>query len=159
MAIAGGALAIVCAVLAALLLSVGLAILNREGYEFDRGEIEGLFYTYVWCGLVLTGGILTFTRRYIVGGALTLAFSIAIAISIWYVGVWGIVGGVLSLVSREKTPEQVLEAARLYGRIEIGDVAAKTGKTEAAVELAIIKLQSKGHSIRFDATRREVICD
>jgi len=38
-AIAGGVLAIVCALLTAL-LSLGLTILSQEGYEFSASEIE-----------------------------------------------------------------------------------------------------------------------
>lgn len=156
MATAGGLLAIVSAVSCTVLLSVGLT-LTQEGYELSPTEFEGVIYAYIWCAAVVAGGVLTLRRRYILGGALALGFSIAIAISVWYVGMWGVIGGVLSLVSKEKTPERVLEIARLYGCVGIGEVAAKTGKTEADVELAVIKLQAKGHSIRFDRARREVI--
>lgn len=158
MATAGGLLAIVSALLTAVVLLRGLTVLSQEGYEFSAGEIEEVFYTYIWCGVVLAGGILSLRRRYIIGGALAVVFSIAIAISVWFLGVLGVIGGILSLVSKEKTPERVLEIARLYGCVGIGEVAAKTGKTEADVELAVIKLQAKGHSIRFDRTRREVSC-
>lgn len=61
------------------------------------------------------------------------------------------------MVSREKAPERVLEVARLYGRIGIRDLATAIGRTEADAELSVIKLQSRGHPIRFDAERREVI--
>lgn len=159
-AIAGGVLAIVCALLVALLLSLGITILSQEGYDFSASDIEDVLYAYVWCGLVLAGGVLILRRRYILGGALALGFSILLiifTIDIWYCGMWGIIGGVLSLISKEKTPQRVLEVARRYGRVSIREVAAETGKTEADVELAIVNLQSKGHSIRFDAATREVI--
>lgn len=159
-AIAGGVLAIICALLVALLLSLGLIIMSEEGYEFSATDIEDVLYTFIWCGLVFAGGILIFLRRYKIGGAIALGFSILLiifALDIWYIGMWGVIGGALCLISKEKTPERVLEVARRYGRVGIREVATETGKTEADVELAIINLQSKGKPIRFDATTREVI--
>lgn len=159
-AIVGGVLAIVCVLLVALLLTLGITILSQEGYEFTGSDIEDVLYAYVWCCLVLAGGILIFLRRYILGGALALGFSILLiifAIDIWYISMWGVIGGALGLISKEKTPERVLEVARRYGRVGIREVATETGKTEADVELAIIDLQSKGKPVRFDATTREVI--
>ena len=161
-AIAGGVLAIACALLVALVLTLGITILNQEGYEFSTIDIEDVLYAYVWCGFVFAGGILIFRRRYTLGGALALGFSIILiifAIDIWYIGMWGIIGGALSLISKEKTPERVLEVAKRYGRVSIREVATETGKTEADVELAIINLQSKGKPVRFEASTREVIHD
>ena len=156
-ATAGGLLAIGCALLSALFLSLGLTILSEEGYRFSAGDIQDVVYTYIWCALVLLGGILMLTRRYIPGGVLVLICSILISIGVWYLGIWGVIGAALGLVSKEKTPERVLEVARLYGHIGIADLATKVGKTEADVELTIIKMQLKGQPIRFDATQREVI--
>lgn len=63
----------------------------------------------------------------------------------------------LGLISREKVEEGVLVIARLYGRLKISDLAAKLAITEADVELAVIKLQSRGKPIRFEASTREVV--
>lgn len=91
---------------------------------------------------------------------MTLGFSVLLiifALDIWFVSIWGIIGGALGLVSKEKIRETVLDVARRYGRVNIREVATETGKTEADVELAIIELKSKGQPIRFDAGTREVI--
>ena len=159
-ALAGGVLAIICALLVALLLSLGFIIMSEEGYEFSASDIEDVLYAFIWCGLVFAGGILILRRRYTLGGALALGFSILLiifTIDIWYISMLGVIGGALSLISKEKTPERVLEVVRRYGRVSILEVATETGKTEADVELAIIDLQSKGKPVRFDAATREVI--
>jgi hypothetical protein len=156
-ATAGGVLAVACALLSVLFLSLGLTILSEEGYRFSASDIQDVVYTYIWCALILLGGILMLTRRYIPGGVLALICGILVAIGVWYLGIWGVIGGALGLVSKEKTPERVLEVAKLYGHVRIADLATKVGKTEADVELAIIKMQAKGQPIRFDATQREVI--
>lgn len=161
-AIAGGLLAIVTAVVMISLSALGLMMMRAEGYELSAAEIEELVYTYIWLGCMLAGGILILRRRYVLGGAFALGFAIPLMVGavlegLWYVPVWGIVGGILSFRSREKIPQRVLEIARLYGRIKLKDLAAATGKTEADVELSIINLQSKEQPIRFDAERREVI--
>ena len=159
-AIAGAVLAIVCALLVVLLLSVGLTIMSEEGYEFAAIDIEGVIYTFVWCGFVFAGGVMMLLRRYKIGGAIALVFSILLiifALDIWFIGVLGIIGGALGLVSKEKIPERILDVAKRYGRVSIREVAAETGKTEADVELAIIELEAKGQPIRFDAATRDVI--
>lgn len=159
-AIVGAVLAIVCALLVALLLSLVITVLSEEGYEFTATDIEDVLYDFIWCGLVFAGGILMLLRRYKIGGAIALGFSILLiifALDFWFIVVLGIIGGALGLVSKEKIRETVLEVARRYGRVSIREVAAETGKTEADVELAIINMQSKGQPIRFDATTREVI--
>jgi hypothetical protein len=146
-------LAIVCALLVALLLSVGLIIMSEEGYEFFATDIEDVLYAFVWCGLIVTGGILILLRRYKIGGAIALGFTVLLiifALDIWFVSMWGIIGGALGLVSKEKIRETVLGVARRCGRVSIREVATETGKTEADVELAIIELESKGQPIRFD---------
>lgn len=160
-ATAGGLLAIVSAVVIISATALGLMMMRAEGYELSAAEIEEFVYHYIWLGCMLAGGILILRRRYILGGALALGFGIPLTITLgleglWFIPVWGIVGGILSFRSREKIPKRVLEIARLYGRIGLKDLAAATGKTEADVELSIIKLQSEGQPIRFDAERREV---
>ena len=159
-AIVAGVLAIVCVLLVVLLLSVGLAIMSEEGYEFSAIDIEDLIYTYIWCGIIFAGGVMMLLRRYKIGGAIALGFSILLiifALDIWFIGMLGIIGGVLGLVSKEKIPQRILDVARRYGRVGIREVATETRKTEADVELAIIDLQSKGKPIRFEASTREVI--
>ena len=158
-AIAGAVLALACAVVIISILSLSFAILGQEEtYGLMEVDTEAVAYWYIWCGFLLAGGILIWRRRYRLGGIFALVFGILLTVGFdWLVGIWGIIGGILALVSREKMPERVLEIARLYGRIGLKDLAAATGKTEADVELSVINLQSKGHPVRFDAERREVI--
>lgn len=164
-AIAGGVLAIVGALLGMLWLSWGLITTVSEGYEFSERQI---FYGSVFlaivlvsCVIVFAGGILILRRRYRLGGVLALIFSILLVTSagIWLVAMWGIVGGILSIIAREKVPERVLEVARRQGRVSIKEVATETGKTELDVEVAIVELRSKGQPIRFEMKTREVIYD
>jgi len=158
-AIAGAVLALACAVATILILSLSLAIMGQEmTYWVAGADAEAVAYWYIYCGFLLAGGILILRRRYRLGGIFVLIFGILLTVSFdWLVGIWGIIGGILALVSKEKAPARVLEVARLHGRIGIKDLAATIGKTEADVELSIINLQSKGQPIRFDAERREVI--
>jgi len=168
-AIAGAALAIVCAVLGVVWLSSALrmTILGIEaGYEISNMQIaigSWLFLVIgAYCVIIFTGGILILRRRYGLGGVLVLVPSILLvtsAMHLWYVGIWGIAGGILSLVSKEETPKRVLEIARQQGQISIKEVANLTGKTELDVEVAITKLKSKGQPIRFDMKTRRVIHD
>ncbi len=166
-AIAGAALAMVCAVLGVVWLSIALrrAILGIEaGYEISNMEIVlGSWLLVVmsaFCVIIFTGGILILRRRYGLGGVLVLIFStllVTSALHLWYVGVWGIAGGILSLISKEKVPERVLEITKQHGQVSIKEVAALTGKTEMDVEVAIVKLRSKGQPIRYDMKTRQVL--
>ena len=168
-AIAGAALAIVCSILGVLWLSWGLKTILGTGYELSQRQIEraiffgGTFVVIfiVCCVIVLVGGILILRRKYRVGGAVALIFSIFLFTSsgTWLVAMWGIIGGILSIISREKIPERVLELAKLHRQVSIKEVATETGKTELDVEQAIVKLRSKGQPIRFDLKTREVIYD
>ena len=156
---AAGVLALVCALLIALLLTLATTIEIGGGDSLSESAFEDLFYAYVWCGLIFAGGIMVFLRRYRFGGAIVLFFSItllAYTIAIWYAVVLGVIGGVLGVISKEKISQGILEVVARYGRINIREVAAETGKTEADVELAIIELKSQGQPIRFDAEKREV---
>jgi len=166
-AIAGAALGMVCAVLGVVWLGSALrmAILGIEaGYEMSNMQIaigSWLFLVVgAYCAVIFTGGILILRRRYGLGGILVLIPSILLltsALHLWYVGIWGIVGGILSLVSKEETPKRVLEIARQKGQAGIWEVANMTGKTEQDIEVAIVKLKSKGQPIRFDMKTRKVI--
>ena len=167
-AIAGGVLAIVCAVVSPLWLLFGLIAGLSWGY-FQLSE-RFIFFGSIFVGIVLVccvmvfvGGIVILRRKYKLGGVLALIFSILLVTStsaaIWYVAMWGIIGGILSLISREKIPERVLEVAKRDGRVSIKEVATETGKTEADIEVAIIKLRSKGQPVSFDMKTREVIYD
>ena len=156
-------LSIIGGVLYLSLLSLGIA---SEGVA--AGEIFSIAYGFLECILVLVGGFfLYFRRRYKFGGALALVFGIRLFVDLlgaleyffflFPIVILPIIGGILGLVSKEKTALGVLGVAKLYGRLEIADLAAKLGKTEADVELAVIELQSKGEPIRFEAETREVI--
>ena len=167
MAIAGAALAMVCAVLGVVVLSLALMGTLQgieRGYEISNMEIAigswMLLILGVYCVVIFSGGILMLKRRYGLGGVLVLIFSILLVTSaahLWYVGIWGIAGGALSLIAREKTPERVLEIARQEKQVSIKEVATLTGKTELDVEVAIAKLKAKGQPIRFEMKTREVI--
>ena len=169
MAIAGAALAMVCAVLGVgwLSLALGGTLQGIErGYEISNMEMvigAWLFLIIgIYCVVIFSGGILILRRRYGLGGVLVLIFStllVTSAVHIWYVGIWGIAGGALSLISREKTGERVLEIARQQRRVNIKEVATLTGKTELDVEVAIARLKAKGQPIRFEMKTREVIYD
>jgi hypothetical protein len=148
-AIFGGVLAILCGLLGATLLSLGL---SATGYEFS----EDFMYFYISCGLVVAGGVSILRRHYMLGGIFALVFGIILIIDAWYVGVWGLIGGILGVLSKENTPEKVLQVARRYGRVSIRQVATELGKTEADVESAIISLQGKGQPVKFDKMTREV---
>ena len=168
-AVVGAALAMVCAIIGVVWVSLALrrAILGIEaGYEMSDMEIfmgSWLFLvTSAYCVIIFAGGILILRRRYGLGGVLVLIPSILLVTSVlrlWYVGIWGITGGILSLISKEETPQRVLEIARQQGQISIKEVANLTGKTELDVEVAITKLKSKGQPIRFDMKTRNVIYD
>jgi hypothetical protein len=149
-AIFGGALAIFCGLLGATLLSLGL---SATGYEFS----EDFMFFYISCGLVVAGGVSILRRHYMLGGIFVLVFGIIVMIDAWYVGIWGLIGGILGVISKENTPEKVLHVARQYGRVNIRQIATEIGKTEADVELAIISLQAKGQPVKFDKTTRDVI--
>ena len=154
----GGVLALVCAIVTIFILSASLALLSEwELYEYWGLDIETATYEYLFCGFVLAGGILILRRRYRLGGIFALVFSILLVVDGWLWAILGITGGILALVSKEKVPERVLEVVRLHGRIGIRDLATRTGKTEADVELSVIKLQSEGQPIKFDAETREII--
>jgi len=158
----GVVLSIIGGVLYLSLLSLGIA---SEGVA--AGEIFSIAYGFLWCILILVGGFFIFRRRYKFGGALALVFGICLFVDLlgaleyffflFPIVILPIIGGILGLVSKEKTALGVLGVAKLYGRLEIADLAAKLGKTEADVELAVIELQSKGEPIRFEAETREVI--
>ena len=157
-AIVGSILALFCAISVIVALSLALFFLGAEDLWLLYGvDAEVAAYDYIFCGFVLAGGILILRRRYRVGGVFALVFSIFLTVDGWLFAIPGIIGGVLALVSKEKMPERVLDIAKLHGRIGIQDLATRTGKTEADVELTIIGLQSEGQPIRFDAERREVI--
>ena len=157
-AIVGGILALFSAVSVIIMLSLDLFFLSAdEFWATYGGNVEIAAYAYIFCGFILAGGILILRRRYKLGGAFALVFSIFLVVDGWLIAIPGIVGGILALISKEKTPERVLDIAKLHGRIGIQDLATRTGKTEADVELAIIGLQSEGQPIRFDAEKREVI--
>ena len=166
-AIAGAALAIVCSILGVLWLSWGLKTILGTGYELSGRQMErAIFYgsTFVvifvtCCIMVFAGGILILRRKYRVGGAVALTFSIFLVTSAgnWLVAMWGILGGILSIIAREKIPERVLEVAKQHRQVSIKEVATETGKTELDVEKAIVELRSKGKPIRFDLKTRDVI--
>ncbi len=46
---------------------------------------------------------------------------------------------------------------KLHGRMKISELASRYKTTEADVELAVVKLKSKGEPIQFDRETREVI--
>ena len=166
-AVVGAALAMVCAVLGVTALSLTLrgAILGIEaGYE--ASDIEIVLGSWVFlvasacCVVVFAGGILILRRRYRLGGLVALIPSVFLAVStvnLWYVGVWGITGGILGLIAKEETPRRVLEIVKQQGQISIKEVAALTGKSELDVEVAIVELKSKGQPIRYDMKTRNVI--
>lgn len=164
--IAAGALATVTAALGVLWLSLGLmTILGNERLELSERQMffgsTFLIVVIVCLVMVFIGGILIWRRRYRSGGILALVFSIFLVTSagIWYVAIWGIAGGILGIIAREKVPERVLELVRQRKQVNIKELAAETGKTELDVEQAIVKLQSKGQPIRLDMKSREVILD
>ncbi len=138
-AIAGAALAIVCSVLGVVWLSLFLTTILGTGRELSQRQIEGAIFfggTFViifvaCCVMVL------------VGGTVALVFSIFLFTSTgnWLVAMWGIIGGILSIIAREKTPERVLEVAKQHRQVSIKKVATETGKTELDVEQAIVKLR------------------
>ncbi len=163
---AGGALAIVTAVLGLLWLSRGImTIVGNERLELSERQIffgsTFLIVVIVCLIMVFVGGVLILRRRYRPGGILALVFSTFLFTSagIWYVAVWGIAGGILSIIAREKVPERVLELLQQRRQVNIKEAATETGKTELDVEQAIVKLQSKGQPITFDMKSREVIYD
>ncbi len=164
-AIAGAVLAIVGSVLGVLWLSLSLKTILGTGYELSEKQIfygaQFLAILIACFVMIFVGGILILRGKYRVGGAVALLFSIFLMSSagLWYVAMFGIIGGILSLISREKVPERVLEVAQQHGQVSIKEVATETGKTELDVEQAIVKLRSKGHPIRFDLKTREVIYD
>lgn len=169
-AIAGAALAIVCSVLSVVWLSQGLTTILGTGYKFsERQMFFGSTFLVIFvacCVMVFVGGILILRQNYRVGGVVALIFSIFLVTSagkgnplIWFVAMFGIIGGILSIISREKIPERVLEAAKQHRQVSIKEVATETGKTELDMEQAIVKLRSKGQPIRFDLKTRKVIYD
>ncbi|MCK4424694.1 hypothetical protein KAU93_03335 [Candidatus Bathyarchaeota archaeon] len=139
-----------------LLVSLVLVVV-----ELSKAELHGVTYSFWWGALIIIGGILMFRRKYKLGGAVSLVFGIVTMFTegpeFWYLFVLPIIGGILGLISREKVEEGVLAIARLYGRLKSNDLAAKLAITEADVELAVIKLQSRGKPIRFEASTREVV--
>ena len=107
----GGLLAVVTAAFAIAVLSFGLfpeadaELLNISEAVFTRHLIMVSF--------VLVGGILILRRRYRLGGIFALAFSIVLLVNGGFVFIPSIVGGILALRSKEKTPERILGATKL----------------------------------------------
>lgn len=139
-----------------LLVSLLLAVI-----ELSKAELHAVIYSFLRGALITIGGILMFRGKYKLGGAVSLVVGIVSMFTegpeFWHLFVLPIIGGILGIISREKVEEGVLAIARLYGRLKISDLAAKLVITEADVELAIIKLQSKGKPSQFEASTREVI--
>jgi len=161
----GAVLSIIGVLLYLTFLLIGLSVLSEEpltGAESASFLFE-LIYTFFYCILGLVGAFYILRRKYAYGGVAALICGILLTITMvgylegFAITVLPIIGGILSLVSKEKTSLGVLGVAKLYGRLKIADLAAKLGKTEADVELAVIELQSKGEPIKFEAETREVI--
>lgn len=78
-------------------------------------------------------------------------------IGISAIGFISLIIGVVLKPKIVEVPSRLLDAMKLYGRMKISELAARFKTTEADVELAVIKLKSKGKPIRFDRETREVI--
>ena len=165
--IAGAVLGMICAVAGAVVSSLFLTGIMRgfgRGYLiFNMQTAIGTWIFLVmgiFCVITFIGAILILKRRYGLGGILVLIPRILLITSaarLWQIGLVGIAGGILTLISREKIPEKVLEISRQKKQVSIKEVAALTGKTELDVEVAIARLKSKGQPIRFEMKTREVI--
>ena len=107
----GGLLAVVTAAFAIAVLSFGLF---PEADAELLNVSEAVFTRYlVMAGFVLAGGVLILCRRYRLGGIFALAFSIVLLVNGGFVFIPSIVGGILALRSKEKTPERILGATKL----------------------------------------------
>ncbi len=161
----GAVLSIIGTLFFTTILLIGMSLPSEEPTTDENGAV--LLMTFVYASfnsfLGLAGAFYIFRRRYTLGGVMALVCGIAITITTLEVleflpvAILPAIGGILALISKEKIAPGVLGVAKLYGRIKISDLAIKIGKTEADVELAVIKLKSSGEPIHFDRETREVV--
>lgn len=72
----------------------------------------------------------------------------------------GFVSLIVGLILRAKiveVPLKLLDAMKLHRRKKVSELATQFKTTEADIELAVIKLKSRGEPIHFDRETREVI--
>ena len=75
-------------------------------------------------------------------------------------GAIGFIGLIVGLILKPKmveAPSRLLDAMKLHGRMKISELATRLKTTEADIELAVVKLKSKGEPLQFDRETREVI--
>ncbi len=73
------------------------------------------------------------------------------------IGFIGLIAGLILKPKMVETPSKMLDTMKLHGRMKISELASRYKTTEADVELAVLKLKSKGEPIQFDRETREVI--
>ena len=75
-------------------------------------------------------------------------------------GVVGVISTIAGLVLKPRVaeiPRELLDTMKLHKHMKISDLATRFKTTEADVELAAIKLRSRGEPIQFDKETRELI--
>lgn len=155
-ALIGGIICIMAGAIFLISYSLGLLYFENEGSYVSY--FKGVFYSFFYIFLMIVSGILILLRKYKLGAGMAIVFGILVTIgTVWYLGLWSVIGGILGAISKEKLEEQVLNAMKITNRIKINDLSTKMGRSEADVELTVIKLQTGGKPIRFDAESREVI--
>lgn len=73
------------------------------------------------------------------------------------IGFIGLIAGLILKPKMVETPSKLLDTMKLHGRMKISELATRYKTTEADIELAVVKLKSKGEPIQFDRETREVI--
>ena len=72
------------------------------------------------------------------------------------IGFLSLIAGLILRPRIAEVPSRLLDAMKLYGRMEISELATRFKTTEADIELAVINLNSNGEPIQFDRETREV---
>ena len=73
------------------------------------------------------------------------------------IGFIGLIAGLILKPKMVEAPSRLLDVMKLHGRMKISELATRFKTTETDIELAVVRLKSKGEPIQFDRETREVI--
>lgn len=165
--IIGGLLSIIPAIIGIILLSLLLFSIDYNFFpqNYIADFVEITLYYYAFLASVLIGGVLIYTEKNRLGGAMSIFFgivcviySILISPMLFIIMILPVIGGVVSVfkTSPKNIDKKILNSVEMAGRINIRELSESLGITEADAELSIINLKDKGTQIYFDKKTRTI---
>lgn len=136
--------------------AVSFAIYFSEGEKLVGDELEGVIYLFVSLITIMIGAIAILMRKYKTGGTLCIIFGLLFAFGFWYVGVPIAILGLIALRGVDKIEHAILAKFQEIDSIPISELAQSLKKTEADIEIGVLKLIDTGENIVFDPETRLV---